>query len=554
LALLLLLGGFAYGIKARLRWTRAQEELRSVRKSLSQLFGDQSHRQLFHSSEGLLSALLEVAETGPQAQAVLDELIPIVREYHGRAMANGSEAWEEVRDSFLEQERHPIRVVKGAAGWVVLLGLAGTVLGFGTAMPALRNVLTAPNTVPSTAASSGPSESVPDRAVLAGQRLSKVLNSLEGVFSATFAGVFSALLLSILGLVSLEPAFNRYSREVDLLGARWFVPLIHAPDTLVDDALRSELKVYFERVSERLEAVLHPLIRSLSVGLEQMSGLATDFSGNIRMGVSTLETFRDAVARLGGSAEGAVEQLVKIVDLSVNFVRELETLQEKGAKTLAVPAERLAGSAAAIDGRIEALDGRLASLGDASRDIAKIVAASQAGIASLPVSLQHGLKPLFEMQANVLLEGQGQSAKTNREALSELTVSTQLLRNLVASTQGSSGREEWVRDLGAGLAKLDARLADLPDRMQEVRAPQKAQEGGSSGTEAELFRILRDIRVSLAAMAQSRPRPIVQRESSPPLSVVKPRGEARSPSRWQVFKLRLSRVFAWANSSKRARP
>ncbi len=523
-----------------------------MRKSLSQLFDDQTHRQLFHSSEGLLSALLELAETGSQAQAILDELIPIIREYHSRAMTDGSGAWEEIRDSFLEQERHPIRVVKGAAGWVVLLGLAGTVLGFGTAMPSLRNVLTTQSTASSTPAPAGPSESASDRAVLAGQRLSKVLNSLEGVFSATFAGVFSALLLSILGLVSLEPAFNRYSREVDLLGARWFVPLIHAPDTLVDDALRSELKVYFERVSERLESVLHPLVRSLSVSLEQMSGLATSFSGNIRMGVSTLETFHDAVARLGGSAEGAVEQLVKIVDLSVNFVRELETLQEKGAKTLAIPAERLASSAAAIDRRMETLDGRLASLGDASRDIAKIVAASQAGIASLPVSLQHGLRPLFEMQVSALLEGQSQSTKTNREALSELTTSTQLLRNLVSSTQGSSARDEWIRDLGTGLAKLDARLAELPNRIQEVRAPQRALERDSSGAEAELFRILRDIRVSLAALAQRGPRPIARVES--PLPVVRPLGEASSPSHWQAFKFRFSRVFAWANFSKKARP
>ncbi|MEO6191679.1 MAG: hypothetical protein ABIS20_01600 [Thermoanaerobaculia bacterium] len=551
-----------------------QEELRAVRHGLDSLFGSQSHRQLYGSSEEVLSALLDQTSGSPQARIALDELIPAIHEYHRRAMAGGSEAWEEIRESYLEQARYPIRMVRGAAGWVVLLGLAGTVLGFGSAMPSLRNVLTSKDEVqiaPMVGETASATASTAEPATAAGKRLARVLDSLEGVFTATFAGVLSALLLSILALTLLEPAYNRLAREVDLLGARWFVPLIHAPDTLVDDALRGELKVYFDRISERMEAVLHPLVRSLSVSLTQMSGLATDFSGNIRMGVSTLETFRDAVTRLGGSAEGAVEQLVKIVSLSTSFVRELETLQEKGAKTLAIPAEKLASSATAIETWMGALDGRLESLGNATREVAimlrergqgedtirkqlartatlvaeqtQALATSQTGLAVLPQSIQQGISPLLEAQRKV--------QESSRESLVDLAATTKSLHDLLAQATTRVNQDQWPHDLRRELERLHLGVGDLSDHLKQTQQGTEAR--GSRPeieVQAELFRILRDIRSLLGGATRSR-----TSEGGPPrqLNPLPAETSRPAPTAWQGLKARLSRFFADSRSSQKTR-
>jgi hypothetical protein len=494
LALLVLGICLVYGMGHRLRWTRAQRELLSVRQGLAQEFGLRSHRQLYASSEELLAVLLDQALTAPQARIVADELISPVRDYHSRAMAGGSAAWEEIRDAFLERQRLPIRAVRSAAGWVVLLGLAGTVLGFGTAMPSLRSVLASQGNTASTVATVHTGFAT-DSAGSAGQRLSKVLDSLEGVFTATFAGVVSSLLLSVFVLLILEPTFGRFAQQVDLLGARWFVPLIHAPDTLVDDALRNELRIYFDRIGERLDAVLHPLIQRLSISLEKMSGLAIDFSGNIRVGVSTLETFREAVARLGGSAEGAVDQLVKIVRLSTDFVRELETLQAEGAKTLAVPAEKLVESAATIATRMTALDGRLGSLENASRDTVKVLAITQAaigglpaavreslmplaespgkaievGFASLPAVVREAAGPLLERHAKTISAGQDRSARASLDALAELTACVGRLDRLLTAPPVSPSDDEGNHALSLGIEKLNAWLAEWPQLIADAQ-------------------------------------------------------------------------------------
>src|SRR4051812_1492686 len=86
LALAVLFVFVLYGLRARWRWLRAQAELKAARQNLDPLFGHRSHRQLYGSSEEILSALLDQTNNAPQARVSLDELIPEVREYHRRAM------------------------------------------------------------------------------------------------------------------------------------------------------------------------------------------------------------------------------------------------------------------------------------------------------------------------------------------------------------------------------------------------------------------------------------------------------------------------------------
>jgi hypothetical protein len=541
-----------------------------VRNSLDPLYGTRSHRQLYQSLDELFSVLLELAKRAPDARTVLSEIVPVVREYHQRALPGGSEAWEEIRESYLEQERQPLRVMRSAAGWVVLIGLAGTVFGFGSAIPALRNVLTTQD-APSSAQSSEKSEvtsphrsSDAEKAALGGQRLSKVLDSLGGVFIATFAGVASALLLSFFAQVGLEPAYVRFSREVDLLGARWFVPLIHAPDTLIDDALRGELKVYFERVSESLESALKPLVHSLSVDLQQMSGLATSFSENIQMGVSTLKTFHDAVARLGGSADGVADQIEKVARISSDFVRELAVLQEKGARALADPANKLADSAIAINARMQLLDGRLDSLGEATKESAHTlreqthaIQALQDNSASLaPMmadTLRSRLTPVLEGQAKVLRESQGQLTEFHRETLAHFASLSAPLKDLLTSLLEEPARErekeQWIRDLRSELERLNLQIAGLSEALRTQ--PGTRDQRRASESEAELFRILQDIRRALLETTRSRVRVTSARQ--PSLSRTSEASRLETPrlpqaaplSRWDRWRQAFVRWLTW---------
>jgi len=458
-----------WGFRARSRWAAATHQLAQVAVALEASHGARTHRVLYRSFEELMLALVQAAQPYPEFGWVFEELRPAVLQFHRRAMAGAGAAWDEIRDAFLERARHPVRLTRGAAGWVVLIGLAGTVLGFLDVIPALREVVTEEETVaPATGTQAPPMaqaapmnnapkpESGAEGAVAAGRKLRKVLGSLQGVFLATFFGVSAAIVLSVFNLVGLEPAFDRFASQVDLFGARWFVPLVQAPDTLIDDALRGELRSYFEEVSRHLDLALAPLVSQLQKSLEQMSGLATDFSSNIRMGVSTLEHFHEAVGKLGSSAQGAVDQLVKIVTTSGDFVHEVETLQQKGMEqlsdVLSGPAERLAVAAAALEGKVGGLEKNVGDLGASSSAIAEVLGQNQHDQQGLWQEIAHlnktlegqsrafsrlegdfesiggtvgdgihrALIPLFESLPRELLEVQRQAASENRDALERI--------------------------------------------------------------------------------------------------------------------------------------
>ncbi len=482
-----------YGLGKRYRWARAAAELRDVSRALDTTYGSQGHRNLYHSFEHISNALIELAKRRPAARWVLDELRPVVAQYHRRSVVGSAGAWDEIRNSFLERKRHPVRLTRAAAGWVVLLGLAGTVLGFMEALPALREVLasqadkveTASRPAEETVPEAGGEAAEPGRldaageAALTGQKLNRVLDSLRGVFLATFWGVISAFVLSACNLLLLEPAFDRFADDVDVLGARWFEPLILPPDTLIDDALRGELRAYFDEIGKRLETVLNPLISQLRLSLEQMSGLASDFSGNIRIGVGTLQTFHSAVEKLGGSAQGAVDQLVQIVRTSGDFVREVESLQQKGlaalADALSGPTGILANSAASMDARVQALAGQISALGEASQAIGTAIGEHSQGEAALRQDLstnvdvlRHQIQEISHLRASV-----DSTAKSLHTELSPLftILSQDLIKAQARSAQESRSTGEKV---AAGVEGIWGMLASLqalasPERLHEER-------------------------------------------------------------------------------------
>lgn len=512
-----------YDLWQRLRWDQAIVELREVSHSLETSYGLRSHRELHHSFDGIIRALLELSKNRPAARWVLDELRPVVAQYHRRSVVGSAGAWDEIRNAFLERKRHPVRLTRAAAGWVVLLGLAGTVLGFMEALPALREVLasqadqvstTSPpagETSPEAGERTEPQERLDaaGQAALAGQKLNRVLDSLRGVFLATFWGVISAFLLSACNLLLVEPAFDRFADNVDVLGARWFEPLIQPPDTLIDDALRGELRSYFDEIGKRLETVLNPLISQLRLSLEQMSGLASDFSGNIRMGVGTLQTFHAAVKELGGSAQGAVDQLVQIVRTSGDFVREVESLQQKGldklTQSLSGPTEVLAKSAAAMDERVRTLAEQILSLDDSSKAIVAALGAHSEGEAALredistninalrqqmkemsqlrasvdstAKSLRTELTPLFSRLSQELSDAQALSAKESRSTTEQMAAGVESIRGMLVSLQTLSSPERIREERHAleDLRKAVERLSHQREQQTITRARQTPQ-------------------------------------------------------------------------------
>lgn len=529
-----------YGLWQRFRWNRAIAELREVFQGLETPYGLYSHRELHHSFDDFIKALTELSKRRLAARWVLDELRPVMAQYHRRSVVGSAGAWDEIRSSFLERNRYPVRLTRAAAGWVVLLGLAGTVLGFMEALPALREVLASQADevlatailppVGETAPEAGSGMAEPrgadavEQAAMTGQKLNRVLDSLRGVFLATFLGVISAFFLSACNLLLLEPAFDRFADNVDVLGARWFEPLIHPPDTLIDDALRGELRSYFDEIGKRLETVLNPLISQLRLSLEQMSGLASDFSGNIRMGVGTLQTFHDAVKELGGSAQGAVDQLVQIVRTSGDFVREVESLQQKGldklAKTLSGPTEVLASSASAMDERVRTLADQISSLDDSSRAIAtalgvhskgeaalredisininalkhqmKEISQLRASVDSTAKNLQAELTPLFSTLSRELIDAHALSAKEGRLTAEQVALGVESIRGMLMSLQVLSSPER-IQEERRALEELRKAVENFgPQLERQATAPTRQRPQPQS--EGQVRQLKEDIR------------------------------------------------------------
>lgn len=519
-----------YGLWKRHRWSRADAELRDVSRILETTHGSHGHRDLYRSFEHIINALIEFSKRRPAARWVLDDLRPVVAQYHRRAIVASAGSWDEIRNGFLERARHPVRVARAAAGWVVLIGLAGTVLGFMEALPSLQEVLVSQNDQAEVASppTGQPRTEAAERAALTGQKLHRVLESLQGVFLATFTGVICAFLLSLCNLLLLEPAFDRFANAVDALGARWFEPLIQAPDTLVDDALRGELRSYFDEIGKRLETVLNPLISQLRLSLEQMSGLASDFSSNIRMGVGTLVTFHSAVEKLGGSAQGAVEQLVQIVRTSGDFVREVESLQQKGLEHLAAalsgPTQDLVNSAAAMSSCVQTLSGQISALGEASQAIATAIGQHSQGEIALrqdfaatvdilrdqsqsisklrtnvdaaAKNLRDELTPLFAALSQALVKVQTESAQENRSAGERMADGIESIRGMLTSlrtlTSPIQDERRAIDELRKVIESLGRQLGQQP-ASRPKQPPQMETEQQIRGLEAEVRSLRRQV-------------------------------------------------------------
>ena len=552
------------------RWRAAARQLSVLREelTLSPLAND-PHGTLYRKFPEVQQQIRVQLEASRAALPLVDELLEDAREYHDAPVARGGAGWEEIRNRFLARRRRTVSLVRAAAAWAVLLGLAGTVLGFTEALPHLRGTLEASTeatadqpvgeTTPPTADDSAPTGGG-DRAVLA--------------------------------VFWIEPQYRRLAGEVELLGNRWLVPLIETPQTLLDETLKDRVDNYFRRVIQRLNRNLTPLIEALQAELEgkltTMSTVAESFATNIQSGEKTLTTFASAVEGLGEAAEKAVPNVVEIVNTSKGFLEEVEKLHEAGtkqlessAKLIAEPAARLADSAtllaetatkigAGVEAQKAATEALAADLEvhrEAQRksgeelwaaaqalsvdvtsltalttgiaDVAPTAAdaietkieplvsslgeevkgsheAMIAGQTQLVVDLNETLRPMIER-----VDGRLEKVVTAVETAAETTTGGHLGRQLTELTHSLSELKESVRDLRA--TALPTR-AFAPSRKKKAAKdePPKARAGGRS-VELETLRVLESMRDSLRRVDDS----------------LKTGGRGRGPSRTRRLARRL---------------
>ncbi len=366
----------AIAVPRALRWKATTGDLQELMEEMGRCpYATKKHRSLYANAAGVMAEIRERSGGHPGAREVVDEIWPRVDMHRRAGVLGGTSEWDEISDWFLQRHYRTIRLLRAAAGWVVLMGLAGTVLGFLEALPLLKNELDA-GTLRGAASSvklsepgaepagddppaTASSDTSIDRAALTASILAKLFGSLGGVFVATFCGVISALFLYIGGTGYVEPAFEDFAAGLEAFGRRWYVPLLQAPDTLVDESLRSELRTYFDEIGKRFDDSLSPVIKKLERGLERMTVLSTQFSTNIQAGRDTITTFQTAVSGLGKAAESTVGNMERVAGTLQSFLQQVQALQQQGGRQIAEavgpPSRLIAQSAANLDTQISGL-------------------------------------------------------------------------------------------------------------------------------------------------------------------------------------------------------
>jgi hypothetical protein len=357
-----------YGWRAWHRWKLAIRDLETIQRDLgTSPYASLTHRDI-HRAFGTIRQYLEgLLPAAPAGASLLRPILVEVAQYRVPSVIGGESGWDELLARHLERSRRPLRWMRAAAGWVVLLGLAGTVLGFFEALPRLSGAfaagaqtVSAPNAgepAPAVAPESGAERPVPSAA----RMVIPVLGSLGGVFLATLAGVSSALCLYVLAL-AFEPRYEKLAGEVEILGRRWLIPLMQSPETVLDEAVRKELGDYVVGLSQQLVGALGPLIDSFSTALGKMSTAAEGFSVNIERGRETLGSFQTAVEILHHSAVETGTKLIGITATSRRFLEHMQKLEQQGnqrlleaADLLTAPARSLAGSAEGLRKVLESI-------------------------------------------------------------------------------------------------------------------------------------------------------------------------------------------------------
>lgn len=429
--------------------------------------GEHSHSTLYRHPEAVKALLEEVGAKHKAAWPVVEAFLNDALAYKHLPILGDASAWPEIlerQQSRLDRAVHRLRI---AASWMVLLGLAGTVLGFVQALPDLQGAFSAveerlattdgTNSGASELAEESPAEGTEAPGLLA------VLGDLRGVFLATLSGVVLALLLSGLATLGLEPAYHGLLEEMEPIGHRWLLPIVQSPEKFLDHVVQVELSKYFEGLTLNLKTTLQPTFDQLKTtlagetqALEAMAALARTVADEIRSGRKSLGEFQGTVTELGKSSQAAILAFDQVARSSVHLLAETRRSQEEGEKRLGALIERLQAPTE--------------TFAAASREV------HEAALRFVELQAASG-EHARGLQRDLLLHREGILALIRRleTAAEQLPLQTKATTELTASVGAVDGRLSSlaaelatlcegfavVRDLVPSLAEVERLLAEL---------------------------------------------------------------------------------------------
>jgi hypothetical protein len=474
-AVLLSLFLWLYGLRHWWRWKHAIQDLGRIRteRLAEPEYANLDHRQIHAQFREIKFFLDKLLAAAPAGTLVLRPILDEVTQYRTSAVIGGESGWSDLVARHVERLHRPLRWMRAAAGWVVLLGLAGTVLGFVDALPRLSAALSegAKASLRAAKEGGGAGEEAPSPAKRsAASEVDEVFRSLGGVFLATLAGVCSALWLYCWAML-FERRYEKLASEVEILGRRWFVPLMQSPDTVLDEAVRKELGEYFIGLSQQLVGALSPLVDQFSKALGRMSAVAEDFSSNIARGSQTLGSFQTAVEILYGSAGETRSRLNEVTETARQFLEDMQKLKQfsdekltRAAVELSFPMRSLAGSAEGLKKTLASVKEGVEAIGIAAVRIADSHKAEVDQLEKFEGQLGRVESALTESTAGALRvsEALDRSARIQEDLLPEL-------RRFAEAAPELAGLRKEIPAIERLLSAQKARLTEIATQVLGFR-------------------------------------------------------------------------------------
>lgn len=417
------------------------------------------HRLYHERGKAMIAAAAEALAGRGRRAVPLRELIDEVDQAHAMHRTGGDGGWDDLLGRFLERQRQPIDRLRQFAGIVVLVGLAGTVLGFIDALPELRSAF-----APVSDGAPGTGESL---------RVVGVLGGLGGVFVATLFGVASAAVLYLVA-IACDGWFGRFAERLESVGQRWLATLMQAPGSPLEQVFRHEVEKKFEHLGDRLVDILSPVVTDLRAALETMPPLVERFSQSVVRSQVLLDEYRSGVERLGGSAEAAVGALERVVKVSVGFAEEVPRLQAESRQQVAEAVERLELPIAALSGAVGRLESKIAEIGvqvGAVAETAVAIVSSADRLEAEAGAIEGALERHSASFEELVTSLAGSQREAAREVLAETAVRHE--QAIRALADGQREAREVVRDDISSAGKvlrsaLEVEVARLGTRLGEL--------------------------------------------------------------------------------------
>jgi len=506
------------------RWRRERRLLDSISTDLSTHapFSTLQPAELFQRAEEAIKWMRQEGCLKREAagQGMVGELVREVEDLLPVRRSGGDGGWESILARFHEMLHLPVTLLRQAAGWVVLIGLMGTVLGFIEALPHLRNAF----------AGAGDAMTAKSTGEFLG-----VLSGLGGVFLATLAGVGCAIVLYALALL-LSSLSEQLVSAADRLGQRWFVPMLRAPDSVFGEETAREIERRFSDLRDQFGQILNPVVGQLKEALAEVPKQVEDFSANIEKGRLILDGFHGAVKTLGTSADAAVQGLTTVARESVEIVKKLPDLQAKGreefleaARELATPIESLSSIGKNLAASVETLSTKVEKLDVTSEVLRTSVETHESDVDTFRQELRASAAQSSQQVeaihaiADSVAQAVGQSQNLHQRIdaavarMPDPQAQLEAVGRLAAAAEAQRDLAEQSREIVVG---LQGTLGSMAAAVQRLEQAQDSME--SVKVEIPEIGTLRDTVASFREVAED------WRGSSPPQRGVIPAAGARN--------------------------